>query len=279
MTTGLLVGFAFGGLSGCMTAQTSRKEAREVARLEAKLRRTEAKLATQRERNLVLQNRIKIVRENGGDDPEINHPLDAFAPGMQLDVPISPTRQNVALVPKRLPEKKRGASARDPRVRSLAEAPETPGEQADRVLARTVRELLKSGNELEAERTAMLLEKSYPDSELVAETRFQQGLYYFRKKNLRQADRLFQTTLMSPKTHVRARAGAVLMRGIIARRLAMDGAKSGQNLKTAQANLELSRKSFEYVRKQFPGSPEAKRASRELRAITAQTDKTMTRIK
>lgn len=247
----------------------------KIARLEARLRQAQLRIETLREHNWVLKNRIKIVQENGGVDPQTApEPLAAFS-GTQLDVPISPTskptvasRQNVALVPSVLPQKSTSLKPRS--VASLAQAPTETGEQADTVLVRTVTALLKSGDEAEANRTAALLEKSYPDSELVAEARFQQGLYYFRKKNLAQADRFFQTTLEMPKAHVRARAGASLMRGIIAHRLATDVAAKARSSAVAKANYDLARRSFVYVRKQFPKSAEARRAGRELKSMTAE---------
>lgn len=279
MVGGLVIGFGLmtSTLTGCASGRRLEAEqSMQISRLEVKLRKAKAEIETLREHNLALKNRIKIVRENGGEDPQTADTLAAFRPGVETDVPISPTvnrsnsrtrslRQDVAAIPNRLPPKRSISRNSSAEIRSLAQAPVQAGEQADRVLARTVDELLRSGNEVEAERTASLLEKSYPDSDLVAETRFQQGLYFFRKKNLPQADRLFQATLASPKAHVRARAGAALMRGVIARQLA----GSGRSSTVARANLELSRKSFEYVRQQFPGSPEAKRASRELRAISS----------
>ena len=277
MVGGLLIGFGLmtSTLTGCASsARESERRAITISRLEIKLRKAKAEIETLRERNLVLKKRIKVVRENGGEDPEMApEVLAGFKPGVQMDVPVSPSaarrtglRQNVAAIPNRLPAKRRSGMRSASDIRSVAQAPEVAGEQADRVLARTVEQLLRSGNEAEADRTAALLEKSYPDSELVAEARFQQGLYYFRKKNLREADRLFQATLNADRAHVRARAGAALMRGVIARQLVSDGRASGQ-VAAAESNLELSRKSFEYVRRTFPGSPEAKRASRELRAM------------
>lgn len=297
---GLVLGFGLmmSTLMGCATPGRSsdRQSAAKIARLEARLRQAQLQIETLREHNWVLKNRIKIVQENGGVDPQIApEPLAAFS-GTQLDVPISPTirtpmsavpskestsmipipgpaRQNVALVPRVLPAKNsaKNETLRSRTVASLAQAPTERGEQADTVLVRTITDLLKAGDEAEANRTAALLEKSYPESELVAEARFQQGLYYFRRKNLAQADRFFQTTLELPKAHVRARAGAGLMRGIIARRHASDFAGRLNGSVAAKSNLDLARRSFEYVRKQFPKSPEAKRAARELRSMMAES--------
>lgn len=282
-------------ISGC--ASVSKSERIRLAKLESRLRTAQIKIETLREQNAVLKNRIKIAKESGIDDeadPALAEPLAAFKPGVQLDVPISesrartPTmkRQEVSLVPTSLPRKRfHVASLRAPAVAAPNQAPSEvasdsqAADRADRVLARTVTDLLKSGDSLEAGRTAALLEKSYPESELIAETRFQQGLYFYRKKNLHEADRFFQATLRAPKTHLRAKAGAVLMRGIIARRLATDGAVAGRSPSTVEKNLALSRKSFEYVRKAFPLSPEAKRASRELHSMNSNSVAVQSRTK
>lgn len=259
MVGGLLIGLVACGLSACAVAPQSEKV--RLAKTEAKLRRAKLQIESLKEVNTVLRRRIKIAQAAGsingdGADPQLVEPLAAFKSGVQLDVPISSTRENVALV-------KKSAKRVDTVVHAVS------AERADRVLANTVIDLLKTGDSLEAERTATLLEKSYPESELIAEARFQQGLYFFRKKDLQQADRFFQSTLMAPKAHTRAKAGAVLMRGIIARRLAEEGLAKGRSSKAVQTNFTLSRKSFEYVRKVFPNSPEAKRAGRELRAMVA----------
>ena len=273
---GLLLGSALmtSSLTGCATAhRTSEQHATKIAKLESRLRKAHAKIETLEERNWVLKKRIKTVQENDGVDPEVSaSPLEAFKQGVELDVPISPSagtsvsrREDVSLIPRSKSKRARAGVPRALPMKLAVKPVEVQGEQADRVLARTVLELLKSGDEVEAERTAALLSKSYPDSELIPETRFQQGLHFFRQKKLREADRLFQATLKSPKAHVRARAGAALMRGIIARRAAIEAGNRGPA--AVSSNLDLSRKSFEYVRSQFPGSPEAKRASRELRAM------------
>ncbi len=272
-------------MTGTLTACSSTQKLEQVrlAKLEMRLRRANNKIETLRDQNAVLKNRIKIAKENAGEngagngaDPQLAiEKLAAFKSGVQLEVPVTETsaprsslnRQDVSLVPRSLPKKRMVKSAKTSGGQSTGEM--LSGERADRVLARTVADLLKTGDSLEAERTAALLEKSYPESELIAETRFQQGLYFFRRKNIPQADRLFQATLKSPKAHVRAKAGAVLMRGIIARRLALEGAAAGRSESAVQSNLALSRKTFEYVRKAFPGSPEAVRAGRELRALNS----------
>ena len=264
---------SFAGAVSCVSNKSRESEAVKFARLEAQLARAKFKIESLREQNSVLKNRVRIAKENvdGGDPDLAGERLQAFQPGLQLNVPISPTRaashspgrrEEVSLKPRSLPRK----LALD--HRSIAQAAPEQGEQADRVLARTVVELLKSGDQLEAERIAVLLEKSYPESELVAETRFQQGLSYFRQKNWPQADRFFLTTLRAPKIQVRAKAGAYLMRGIIARRLAVEGAVARRSAVIVDKNRAISRKTFEYVRKAFPGSPEAKRAARELAALS-----------
>lgn len=273
-----------GALTGCVShRRLDESQSIKMAKLQKRLRKAHAKIETLREKNLILSERVKSAEDSSVHAPSVGteafETLEAFKPGTQLDVAITPTpvsaskpaagresvslgptrQQRRAVIPANLPA---NLPTKLPAKGAAQSSSPTSGEQADRVLARTVADLLKSGDDVEAARTAVLLEKSYPDSELIAETRFQLGLYFFRKKNLPEADRQFQATLKSPRAHVRARAGAVLMRGIIARRVS-----ETPNLKASQANLQLARKSFEYVRHQFPGSPEARRAARELKIM------------
>lgn len=280
LTVGGLVvglGIVMGGLTGCASTHGDRKSNVtktdvKVARLEARLRRANARIETLRERNWVLKKRIKLgevaatVAATVASDVA-TETLDGFRPGVELDVPIRATSPKVK-------SRREDVSLKLPR-KSMVPVQErmttSPGEQADKVLARTVSDLLKAGDVFEADRTATLLEKSYPNSEFVAETRFQQGLHYYRKKDLPQADRFFQAALVAPRSHVRARAGAALMRGIIARRVATEGVKEGRSQSVTKSNFQLSRQSFEYVRKRFPGSSEAKRAGRELSAMNLST--------
>jgi len=250
--TGLLIFVCFALLSGCATSRASREvSAAKVSRLEGKLRRAKARIETLRERNWVLKNRIKIIEANEGVDPAVTPgPLAAFPEGLELDVPISPSRVDASMVRRGKKSARRPIEA--PAIASMAEAPKVIGESADRVLSRTVSELLRAGDEAEALRTALLLEKSYPESPLVAEARFQQGLYHYRKNNSVAADRYFRSTLSAPKAHIRARAGAALLRGVIARKA---------------SNFEAAKKNFSYVTSNFPKSPEAARARREARVL------------
>lgn len=275
LSTGLLI--AASASTGCVSSRRlEESQSIKMAKLQKRLRKAQAKIETLREENLVLEERVKTAEDQAGRAPSVGtnafDKLEAFKPGAELDVAISPRgprnsapsagREPVAFTPGR------GRVASAPAKISPKIATKLPvkrtvnSEQADRVLARMVIELLKVGDDLEAARTASLLEKSYPDSELIAETRFQLGLYFFRKSNLPEADRQFQATLIAPRAHVRARAGAALMRGIIARRVS-----STPNVKASQAGFKLAKKSFEYVRHEFPGSPEARRAARELKTM------------
>jgi hypothetical protein len=59
---------------------------------------------------------------------------------------------------------------------------------------------------------------------------------------------------------VQVRAGAHLMRGVIARKAMQTGAAPKHNARVAKSH-------FQYVAKTFPGSAEAERARRELRGM------------
>jgi TolA-binding protein len=138
------------------------------------------------------------------------------------------------------------------------------GEQADRALVRTIVALLKERDYSEAERTATLLEKSYPESSALAEAKFQIGLAYFRARAkvpgaMQKADGYFAESLGHSSGHVRVKAGASLMRGIIAKRI---GEPIGD-----RRNLEIATRNFNYVISTFPKTSEARRARAELLAI------------
>lgn len=270
--------------------------------LQRKLRRAQAKIETLRERNLILKSRIKMISRSGGAEALYSkEDLNGFDNGVVLDVPIDsrrePTREStrepsavqarevaagreevlnrVDLRPKvRTAERLRKLTARPQRL-PAKQAPKKvelnsvstdslQGEQADRALVRTIVALLKEKDFSEAERTAALLEKSYPDSSALPEAKFQIGLAYFRsrakvKGALQKADGFFAESLGHSTGHVRVKAGASLMRGIIAMRI-------GQPLGDRR-NLEIATRNFNYVISTFPKTSEARRARAELSAI------------
>ena len=107
---GLVIGLALmtSTLTGCASGyRESERRAVTISRLEVQLRKAKAEIEMLRERNLVLKNRIKVVRENGGEDPATAPEILAgFKPGVEMNVPISPTvsrrvgrRQNVSAIP------------------------------------------------------------------------------------------------------------------------------------------------------------------------------------
>jgi len=270
--------------------------------LERKLRRAQAKIETLRERNLILKSRIKMISRSGGAEAlQSKEDLNGFDNGVVLDVPIDsrrePTREStrepssaqaregaagreevlnkIDLRPKvRSAERLRKLTARPRRLPAKQAAKQAAlnsvsadslqGEQADRALVRTIVALLKEQDFSEAERTAALLEKSYPDSSALAEAKFQIGLAYFRARakvpgSMQKADGFFAESLGHNTAHVRVKAGASLMRGIIAKRI-------GQPLGDRR-NLEIATRNFNYVISTFPKTSEARRARAELSAI------------
>ncbi|MDX9731945.1 MAG: hypothetical protein RBT63_09255, partial [Bdellovibrionales bacterium] len=169
-------------LVGCATSpkkdlkQVGEKQSLRTDRIEARLKKAGQEIEALKERNAVLQRRLELERrraENPNTNPDSTEALRAFDAGTTLDVPID-NRIDV------------GQANASSRVNASHRR-----DRADRMMARTVLSSLKAGKESEAERTANLLEKSYPDSELVAETRFQQGMHAFRKKDFAAADRYF----------------------------------------------------------------------------------------
>lgn len=178
--------------------------------------------------------------------------------------------QKIPSQPQRLPAKKisQPAAKQTAKQTSMAAASSlsdsSRGEQADRALVRSIVAMLKEQDFSEAERTAVLLEKSYPDSSALAEAKFQIGLAYYRERTkvsgaLQKADGFFAESLGHAAGHVRVKAGASLMRGIIAKQM---GAPSGD-----RRNLEIASKNFMYVISTFPKTSEARRARAELSAM------------
>lgn len=279
-------------LSGCAIGKNgngrSDQRLSKTEILERRLRRAQAKIETLRERNLILKSRIKIISRNGGAEAlQPQEELKGFDSGVVLDVPIdsrrqppkqeTPGREDVSLT-RRLPAKQRSTQQQlapksavktSSSVRAIASTSESrvsnvQGEQADRALLRTIVALIKEKDMIEAERTASLLEKSYPDSANLAEAKFQLGLGYFRsaKKTtdvLQKADNYFAETLSLQAAHVRVKAGAILMRGIIAKRLSQSNGD--------RRNIDIAVRNFENVISKFPKTSEARRARLELNAI------------
>ncbi len=264
----------------------------KVDALQRKLRRAQARIETLRERNLILKSRIKMISRHGGVEairPE--NDLSGFDSGVVIDVPIDSRRQSPmpakrpdipgredvlnkidlrpearkAEIPQRIGGTSQIANKLPAKRQFSGDAhPIVHGEQADRALVRTIIALLKEKDFLEAERTAGLLEKSYPQSPALAEAKFQLGLGYFRSQRrmpeaLQKADGRFTEALAISSSHIRVKAGATLMRGIIAKRI---GLPVGD-----RRNLDLAKRNFEYVMMQYPRTSEARRARAELAAM------------
>ncbi len=237
--------------------------------------------------------------------------LDGFDSGVITDVPIDSRKpvkpnppqkrieneaeknaldlrkltQNSAVFPLKQKLRRREASSSDgsrPKESTETEKPKIEkfiGEQADQALLRTMLQQLKSADYSKAdfsaaERTLKLLEKAYPESAALAESRFQMGLFHYRGRlkakdevakvaALRAADFYLseaqQMTVQSP--HIQA--GSALMRGVIARLLLNSGGET--------RNADIARKNFEFVLKQYPNTLEAQRAKRELASMDRRT--------
>ncbi len=243
---------------------------------------------------------------------ESTDPLRGFEPGIVTEVPmdarkpVKPSKPDmtaspkepvknmldlraVGQLPKQLPPKsslaqKARAQARQARryeaasmgqrAPAQARSEEALGEQADRALLRTMLGQLKSADWNGAERTLRLLEKSYPESQVFGEARFQMGLYHYRQRKtakdaralemaLRSADFQFAEALRLKNLEPRVQAGSALMRGVIARLLLQGGGEV--------RNREIAQQNFEYVMKKYPKTMEARRAKREMAAMERRT--------
>lgn len=291
------------------SARLSREEATQ-----RKLRQAQLKIENLKERNQILRMRLKLLTRNGAVAPlaveestvQSADPLKGFDSGVVTDVPLDSRKpvkppkpdltrsqkelgkpaldlRAIGQMPKHLPRKAdvavRGKSrsmAADIRKPApiAKRADDTFGEQADRALLRTMLGQLKSADLSAAERTLRLFEKSYPESQVFGEARFQMGLYHYRQRNklkdaralemaLRSADFQFAEALRLKALEPRVQAGSALMRGVIARLLLQRGGEA--------RNREVAQQNFEFVIQKYPKTMEARRAKRELAAMDRRT--------
>jgi TolA-binding protein len=310
----VLIGSAFlvSGCAGAGSRLKSEQTRQEVTA--RKLRKAQLKIENLKERNQILRMRLKMLTRAGAVTPlngdglsaeSATDPLKGFEPGVVTDVPldsrkpVKPSKPDltkslapdaklldlraVGQIPKQLPKKSRIPSRQVRRMEAANVAPRQPnvlradeslGEQADRALLRTMLGQIKA-NDLEgAERTLRILEKSYPESQVFGEARFQMGLYHYRsRKNLatprdmemalRSADFQFAEALRQKSLAPRVQAGSALMRGVIARLLLERGGES--------RNREIAHQNFEFVIQKYPKTMEARRAKREMAAMDRRT--------
>lgn len=298
-------------LSGC--AGVSVEKQGKVSRQEStakKLRLARAKIESLKERNQILRMRLKMLTRNGSVGPlgesvgesaiEPAEALKGFEQGIVTDVPLDskkpqpkaakevgskpekgvldlraiPTVKMASRLPTKVSLKRREAANRGVRLNPRVHSEMAVGEQADRALLRTMLGQLRLKDDSSAERTLRLLEKSYPDSQVLGEARFQMGLHHYRsrkatsdgkslEKALRSADFYFAEALRVQLLEPRVQAGSALMRGVIARLLLHAGGEV--------RNREVAQQNFEFVMKKYPRTMEARRAKRELAAMDRRT--------
>lgn len=303
----LLLVFTAMGCAASHGAKSSQFSREEIAA--RKLRKAQAKIESLKERNQILRMRLKMLTRGGAvvplaaeDSPD---PLKGFEAGVVTDVPLDsrkpvkpkpPQKQSsqekvknaldlraIGQVPSALPKKRlsrrQEASSSGGRLAeksAVAEKASEPsiGEQADGALLRTMLGQLKESDVSGAERTMRLLEKSYPESSVLAEARFQLGLFHYHQRIKAKDSQAVESALRSADFHFaeaqrmstampRIHAGSALMRGVIARLLLQAGGEA--------RNRQIARQNFEFVMKQYPKTMEARRAKRELAFMDRRT--------
>ena len=206
--------------SGCASPLAVRELKAQNFKLERDLKATRIRLETARERQSVLRTKVRLLEAQSSREAEAPS-LAAFDEGgIRATVSHRPVGQE--------------------RVLPALDA-------VDQVLYRSVLISLKSGAREQAFRDLMILEKSYPDSNRVADGYFQLALFDYRASRLLEAEQGFAKVLKLD-SRPRLRAGALLMTALFMK----------------SRDPEAARRQFQSIVTQYPKSVEAKRASREL---------------
>lgn len=253
-------------LAGCATHSKTDKR---VHALELKLKKQRAKLQDLKERNLVLERRVKTAPAAGEDgsgerraeDSIVQSAPPAELPGSFVAAPagMSPKVTVAPNLPAKLPAKP-AAVAQAATVTAQAPAAQPQAPAATRVatektgehfLYSKIIDTYRSKNKEELERTQQLLLKSYPESVFADNSIYLAGLLAFEQQDYKAALRHFDKLLKEYPRSNKAVA-ALFAKASVEKRLgrAFD-AKRG----------------FIRVRDLYPGSPEAARVSVELKLL------------
>ncbi|MBK7890909.1 MAG: hypothetical protein IPJ84_08705 [Bdellovibrionales bacterium] len=214
--------------SGCASPLAVRELKARNFKLERELKATRSRLETARERQSALRTKVRLLEAQNSREVEAPS-LAAFDEGGVREAAPLARRATVSQRP-----------AGGERVLPALDA-------VDQVLYRSVLISLKSGAREQAFRDLMILEKSYPDSNRVADGYFQLALFDYRASRLLEAEQGFAKVLKL-ESRPRLRAGALLMTALFMK----------------ARNPEAARRQFQSIVTQYPKSVEAKRASREL---------------
>lgn len=233
------------GLIGCssalkLTANSSPRKStasagtERVRLLEKKLRNKEKELQTLKERNWVLEARVRSELKSG----------DSAKKSDQVEVPAP--------------------AAIAPRVSTFNEAPEPQRQQpatvqnvgtaqtGEHFLYSKVLDSYRNSQAAELEKSVGLLLKTYPDSVFADNALYLAGLLAMESEQLPRAmNYMNQVIRRYPKGN--KAVSALFAKGVIQKR---------------QKNHKSARQSFEQVQVLYPGSPEATRVAIELKLLT-----------
>lgn len=151
------VAFATLAVTGCATRGQSTDA--HIRSLEKKLRLARGKIETLRERNLVLGQKVRMLETDVVSEPA---PLEAFAePASKSERASTPAKD---LIDVAKPARETASDYIDLRAKR-------PAATGDRVLAQAALQQFKNGDHAEANRTLLLLQKSFPDSKYIETVR------------------------------------------------------------------------------------------------------------
>lgn len=226
--------FAF---SGCASPLAVRELKARNLKLERALKAIRVRLEAERERQSILRSKVLLLEAK--NSKEIEKPvLSAFAEGGIRAVTESSIRETLS---HRLSDEKRALPSLD---------------AVDQVLFRSILVSLKNGARDQAIRNLVILEKSYPTSNRVADGYFRLAVTDYRASRFFEAQQGFAKVLtLNPRP--RLRAGALLMTALFMK----------------SRDPEAARQQFESIVTHYPTSIEAKRASLEL--VTSRKRKTL----
>lgn len=261
---GLTIGFASVLFtSGCASTSASKRAADEqrVRRLEQDLRKTKNQLQEVKERNLVLERRLnknrraqETMEARAPSVPVPFHPSAALEPSVEVST-ASPLVLPVA-IPVAIP-------AALPAAKSKTEAAAIPGigtpvleqvgtaQTGEHFLYSKILETYRQKKTAEMHKSLQMFLKTYPDSVFADNGLYLAGLLALESNDNKRAGDFMDRVLKSYPKGNKA-VSALFAKAIIEKR---------------KKNYDEAKRLFEKVQRTFPGSPESKRVTVELKLL------------
>ncbi len=236
-------------LTGCATSSQNEKR---VQALQLKLKKQRAKLQDLKERNLVLERRVKAAKPAQEISDSAGEAVVEVQPQSEppSELPASFTASATGAAPvigKNLPNRLPSKLAMTPSP-AIAVDSEKTGEH---FLYSKILDTYRAKNAEELDRTQQLLLKSYPESVFADNSIYLTGLLAFEKQDYKTALKSFDKLLREYPRSNKAVA-ALFAKASVEKRM---------------GHATEAKKSFIQVRDLFPGSPEAARVSVELKLL------------